>query len=108
MTQQPEAPGETIDFEILGTSQTIVDILQDQYGTLDGGELRAQLAALEPEVWSSGEFEQLFEISATNPPYADVVRKSDGLHGTVMYVDSPRFYFSFNAGSDGNDAIRTA
>lgn len=94
---------ETIDISVPGTSQTVVDVLRDQYGALDSGEIRAQLEPLEPEIWSSTEFAQLFETIHIDNPYVDVVRKQDGVRGTVMFVDRPRIYFSFNAESGNND-----
>ena len=104
MTKPENKPEpETIDVEIPGGLQAIVDILHDQYGALDGGEVRAKLEALEPNVWTSDEFVRQFDVSNVHPPYVDVIRKEDGATGTVMFVDSPRFYFSFNAGSLNND-----
>lgn len=107
MTNQNDSCPETIEVSIPGTSQTIVDILCDQYGVLDSGEVRAQLEPLEPEVWGSAEFAQLFDTTNINAPYVDVIRKQDGVAGTVMFIDSPRIYFSFHAES-GNDERSTA
>ena len=94
---------ETITVNVPGTTQTIVDILQDQYGHLESGEARAKLEMLLSEVWTQSEFDALFDATGTTPPYVAVVRKQDGVAGTVMFVDSPRFYFSFNAGSEKDD-----
>lgn len=95
---------ETITVSAEGSAQTIIDVLQDQYGILDSGEVRAKLEPLEPDVWNSEEFARLFDVSAVHAPYVDVTRKQDGAQGTVMFIDSPRFYFSFNAGSSDNDS----
>lgn len=67
-----------------------------------------QLAQLGPEgihealvraygdaVWTSAELLDHFEVSHFDPPYVHVIRKSDGLRGTVAYTEEPRFYFSF-------------
>ena len=99
---------ETITVSVPESAQTVIDVLQDQYGVLESGEVRAQLSTLEPEVWNAQEFEKLFDIKEVRPPYADVVRKQDGTYGTVMFIDQPRFYFTFNAGSVSNDDTRPA
>lgn len=99
----PENFSETISVDVPGSTQTIVDILRDQYGNLDSGEIRAQLAPLEPEVWSTVEFSRLFDTINVHPPYVDVVRKQDGVAGTVMFIDSPRMYFSFNTRTARHD-----
>jgi hypothetical protein len=70
--------------------------------------VRAQLSTLEPDVWTAQEFEKFFDIKEVRPPYVDVVRKHDNAYGTVMFIDRPRFYFTFNAGSVPNDDTRTA
>lgn len=107
MTAPSKPAPETIEIEIPGTSQTIIDTLRDQYRTLDAGEVRARLEDLEPEVWSKAEFEQLFDTTSENPPYVDVVRRSDGVRGTVMFIDSPRFYFTFHAGNTSDERSAT-
>lgn len=96
-------PPETIDIEVRGSTQTIVDILCDQYSNLDSGELRAKLAPLEPEVWNTTDFAALFDTINVQPPYVEVVRKQDDQHGTVMFIDSPRMYFSFNTRTNRHD-----
>lgn len=103
MTKQNNSAPETITVGADGQAQTIIDVLHDQYSTLDSGEVRARLESLEPEVWNNDEFVRLFDVASVNAPYVDVVRKQDGAIGTVMFIDSPRFYFTFNAGSSANE-----
>lgn len=95
---------ETITVSAPGHVQTIIDVLQDQYGVLDSGEVRARLEPLEPDVWTGDEFAKLFDAGDVHAPYVDVIRKQDGVAGTVMFIDSPRFYFTFNAESSDNDS----
>jgi len=99
MSQHNKPRPEMIDVEIPGTTQTIIDILSSQYERLDIGEARAQLETVVEDVWSAVEFEQLFNAANVRAPYVDVVRKTDGTAGTVMFIDAPRLYFSFNAES---------
>jgi hypothetical protein len=108
MTNQP-SDELTVTVPITGTSQTIVDILNDQYGHLESGEARAALEAYYTvnNVWNTEEVATEFEISHFEPPYIYVIRKSDGIHGTLMFLDAPRFYFSFNAESNANVAGST-
>lgn len=55
-------------------------VLQDQYGE---------------QVWNSEQLMDTFEVSHFEPPYVHVIRKSDGVRGTVAFNDDPRFYFAF-------------
>lgn len=105
-TSNKDCP-ETVDIPFPGTSQTIVDILADQYGNLDSGEARAKLEALQTTVWNAEEFGALFDVTHIEPPYVHVTRKQDGATGTVMFVDAPRFYFSFNTGQSDDDRKTT-
>ncbi|NDD52263.1 hypothetical protein EBZ39_00025 [bacterium] len=104
MTSNEQSGPVLIDIDVPGTSQSIVDILHDYYSTLDSGEVRAKLEGLEPNVWTSEEFSKKFDVQNIHPPYVDVIRKEDGVAGTVMFIDRPRFYFTFNAGLANNDA----
>lgn len=55
-------------------------VLQDQYGE---------------QVWDSAQLLDTFEVSHFTPPYVHVIRKADGVRGTVAFNDDPRFYFAF-------------
>ena len=103
MTNPNENCPETVDISFPGTSQTIIDVLASQYGHLESGEARAKLEALQETVWNDEEFNKLFDVVSTVPPYVYVTRKQDGVSGTVMFVDQPRFYFSFNTGCADDD-----
>ena len=78
----------------------IVDILRTQYAHLSENEVRAILQQVHAKVWTNEELLVDFEVSHFDPPYVHVIRKEDGLRGTVMFIDSPRFYFSFSSGDD--------
>jgi hypothetical protein len=93
----------TVTIPVAGDNQTLVDILQSQYGHLDSGEARAALEAHYPDsVWNDQEIGGVFAVSHFDPPYIHVIRHADRRRGTLMFLDAPRFYFSFNAESDAN------
>jgi len=92
----------TVTIEIESDSQTVVNILDDQYGHLDSGEARTALMTHYTDgVWNNEELVEHFEISHFDePPYVHVIRKADGVRGTLMFLSVPRFYFSFNPESN--------
>jgi hypothetical protein len=103
-SKQPATTTIVID----GGQQIITELLSDQYGTLERGEARTALenALGVDNVWSEDEFGAAFTAVHFDSPYVRVVRNADQQTGNVLYVDKPRFYFSFQAdtGSTPNDA----
>lgn len=87
----------TTDVNIAGDNDTLRAILQNQYGRLEAGEARTALEAAYEKVWNDAELAEQFEVSNVEPPYLHVIDKQSGQPGTVLYLDSPRFYFLFNA-----------
>lgn len=80
---------------VCASNETIARVLVEQYGHLESGEARALLEHLHAPVWTTDELLETFEVSHFEPPYVHVIRKEDGKRGTVMFTDSPRFYFAF-------------
>jgi hypothetical protein len=98
MTNQP-SDTLTVTIPINGDNQTIVDILQSQYGHLEAGEARGILEShFAGGVWNDAEVVTTFAVSHFDPPYVHVIRAQDGVRGTLLFLDSPRFYFSFAEG----------
>lgn len=85
----------TTEISIPANNDTLVAILNQQYGRLEAGEARAALEAAYATVWNEDEFAEHFVVEATHPPYVTAVNKHSGQRGTAMYLDSPRFYFLF-------------
>jgi len=56
---------------------------------------REALEAQHGQVWDTDEVRRDFEVTGFLAPFVSVVRKSDGLRGTLMFQHLPRFYFSF-------------
>jgi hypothetical protein len=71
-------------------------VIEDRLAQLGVRELRDELAEIYGDgVWTSEELLAQYEVSHFDPPYVHVIRKSDGVRGTVAYTDEPRLYFSF-------------
>jgi len=95
MTKQEQPAITTIPVD--GDNADVAAVLRAQYGHLENGEVRAMLEVSGRQVWTNDELLEVFEVSHFEPPYVHVIRKEDGKRGTVMFVDTPRFYFSFAA-----------
>jgi hypothetical protein len=80
---------------VTASDEDIVALLRCQYGHLESGEVRTLLEQMHANVWTNEQLLEVFEVSHFEPPYVHVIRKDDGKRGTVMFTDSPRFYFSF-------------
>lgn len=91
----------TTEITIAADDKLLQEILARQYGRLDEKAARAELENCYTPVWNEEEFQAAFTVHDTCPPYVYVSSKETGQLGTVIYVDSPRFYFLFNpTGSD--------
>lgn len=86
----------TTEVTISGDNDTLAAILQNQYGKLEAGEARAALEQAYERVWNEEEFAAQFVPEGFDAPYVHVLDTQSGQRGTVMYLDSPRFYFLFN------------
>ena len=49
------------------------------------------------QVWDTQELGDGFEVVGFAAPFVVVVRKSDGVKGSLAFQHSPRFYFGFVA-----------
>ena len=57
---------------------------------------RAELEAQHGEVWNTDELQRDFEVKGFAAPFVVVVRKSDGVGGSLVFQHAPRFYFAFS------------
>jgi hypothetical protein len=84
------------NFELDSGRQTLMHVVKDQIA-LRGVD--AVCAAIENQcgerVWNSEQLMDEFEVSHFDPPYVHVIRKTDGVAGTVAFNEDPRFYFAF-------------
>lgn len=58
---------------------------------------RPVLEAAYGQVWDTGELQQDFSVQGFGAPLVIVVRKADGVIGSLMFQHRPRFYFNFQA-----------
>ncbi len=58
---------------------------------------RAGLEAKHGQVWNTDELSQEFEVLGFMAPMIVVLRKSDGVKGSLMFQHNPRFYFNFQS-----------
>jgi hypothetical protein len=93
---------DTAEVSIAADNETLQQLLDNQYGRLESGEARAALEETYTTVWNEDEFQATFNLIETAPPYVTVANKESGQTGTLIYVDSPRFYFLFNPESSSN------
>ena len=56
---------------------------------------REALEALHGQVWNTEELSKDFEVLGFGAPVIAVIRKSDGVKGSLFFQHRPRFYFSF-------------
>lgn len=56
---------------------------------------REALEAQYGQVWSTDQLRDDFDVIGFGAPFVVVVRKADGVKGSLMFQHSPRFYFSF-------------
>ncbi len=47
------------------------------------------------QVWDTTELARDFEVKGFAAPFVVVVRKSDGVIGSLMFQHTPRFYYAF-------------
>jgi hypothetical protein len=91
-----------IDLQEHVDDQTLANILNTQYARADIDATCAALSAAGYSVWTNEQLLADFEVEMFEPPYVRVIRKQDGVRGTVAFIDSPRVYFYFKP-STNND-----
>lgn len=56
---------------------------------------REELEAKVGQVWDTEQAMKDFEFESFMAPFAIVVRKADGVRGSLQFQHMPRFYFGF-------------
>lgn len=59
------------------------------------GQPAIDLAADEDQKWTTAQLTEDFTVVGFAAPYVVVVRKSDGVRGTLEFTHSPRVYFGW-------------
>ena len=86
------------------STELLVNIINNKTAVLESGEARSLLEAefgLE-NVWNDESFVEKFAVNYFSPPFVSVINKKDGRRGTVLFTDTPRFYFSFKKEREKN------
>jgi hypothetical protein len=58
---------------------------------------RADLESRHGKVWDTDELARNFDVICFMAPYVVVVRRADGVKGSLEFQHHPRFYFNFIA-----------
>jgi len=64
---------------VLNSKKTDRQVLEEWYG----------------EVWDTDELQRDFIVQAFYAPFVIVTRRKDGVRGSLMFQDHPRYYFKF-------------
>ena len=58
---------------------------------------RTELEGRYGQVWNTAELQRDFDVIGFMAPLVVVIRKSDGVKGSLEFQHNPRFYFNFSA-----------
>lgn len=78
----------------------LVSSLRKYYAGKEPVEAREDLEAKYGKVWNDEELLADFGVQFFDGARVHVIRRADGQRGTVGFVDSPRFYFTFIAAAN--------
>lgn len=56
---------------------------------------REELESKYGQVWDTGQLQDHFHVLGFMAPFVVVRRRSDGVRGSLLFQNSPRFYHSF-------------
>ena len=56
---------------------------------------RIELEKKYGQVWNTSELQQDYNVVGFGAPCVVVIRKSDGVKGSLFFQNRPRYYFSF-------------
>ena len=56
---------------------------------------RAELEAKHGQVWDTGQLQDDFQVVGFAAPFVVVRRRTDGVRGSLLFQNDPRFYYSF-------------
>ena len=57
---------------------------------------RADLEAKHGQIWNTSELQDDFQVLGFMAPFVVARRRSDGVRGSLMFQNDPRFYYSFS------------
>lgn len=56
---------------------------------------RAELEATYGQVWDTSQLQDAFQVIGFAAPFVIVRRRSDGVKGSLLFQNDPRFYYGF-------------
>ena len=56
---------------------------------------RPDLETKHGQVWDTGQLQDDFQVLGFAAPFVIVRRRSDGVRGSLLFQNDPRFYYSF-------------
>lgn len=56
---------------------------------------RAELEAKHGQVWDTSQLQDDFQVIGFAAPFVIVRRRSDGVKGSLLFQNDPRFYYGF-------------
>ena len=57
---------------------------------------RTSKASKHGQVWDTGQLQDEFQVLGFMAPFVVARRRSDGVRGSLMFQNDPRFYYSFS------------
>lgn len=75
--------------------RVMVGVINTHVESTDKVSERNRLEKKFGQVWNTTEIQEDFEVHGFMAPFVTVIRRKDGLKGSMMFQHSPRFYFGF-------------
>lgn len=72
-----------------------INVTDYTYADTRGIATRIDLEARFGQVWDTKELQTDFTVVGFAAPFVVVIRKSDGVKGSLEFTHSPRFYYAF-------------
>ena len=73
-------------------------IRKDMLRQINGDpQIRESLERAYGQVWDTDELARDFAVEGFAAPFVVVVRKADGVKGSLQFQHSPRFYYAFQS-----------
>jgi superoxide dismutase len=81
------------------TTKELEKIMAEDTQNDEKKALRVQLEAQYGQVWDLQQLQSEFTIKSFGGGFVFLIRKADGVHGSMEFTHMPRLYFSFIAGA---------
>lgn len=82
--------------DVFDSYSALIKTLREQYSGGDPVEVFEDLKKRYGQVWDEPSFNQEFTEVGQTGPYKLVIKNDEQKYGSLVYTDSPRFYFLFH------------